>query len=218
MEVTTVIGKGTNTGAHRLGGATTDVDVGGEEWLAAAIEEESNAMVKKAGWKLLGSGRGHATAAAGKEEGKSNVTTMLFFSLFLLFLLLLAAPAKMFVATMMMTPERVGPLPRVAWLVGDLRVTIVGSRSRLRYVPRLMEDMEGRVEEEEEQLPPGFRFHPTDEELITHYLTHKITEADFDARAIAEVDLTKSEPWDLPGKHLGGVLICRRFKGMIPTD
>ncbi|CAD5177014.1 unnamed protein product [Musa acuminata subsp. malaccensis] len=60
--------------------------------------------------------------------------------------------------------------------------------------------MEGRVEEEEQQLPPGFRFHPTDEELITHYLTHKITEADFDARAIAEVDLTKSEPWDLPEK------------------
>ncbi|CAL9117495.1 unnamed protein product [Musa textilis] len=64
--------------------------------------------------------------------------------------------------------------------------------------------MEGRVEEEEEQqqqqLPPGFRFHPTDEELITHYLAHKITEADFDARAIAEVDLTKSEPWDLPEK------------------
>ncbi|RWV92645.1 hypothetical protein BHE74_00032456 [Ensete ventricosum] len=69
--------------------------------------------------------------------------------------------------------------------------------------------MEGRVEEEEEQLPPGFRFHPTDEELITHYLTHKITEADFDARAIAEVDLTKSEPWDLPGKHLDGVLISK---------
>lgn len=78
--------------------------------------------------------------------------------------------------------------------------------------------MEGRVEEEEQQLPPGFRFHPTDEELITHYLTHKITEADFDARAIAEVDLTKSEPWDLPGKHLDDVLICSRFKGMVPTD
>ncbi|RRT63405.1 hypothetical protein B296_00010961 [Ensete ventricosum] len=60
--------------------------------------------------------------------------------------------------------------------------------------------MEGGVIKEEEQLPPGFRFHPTDEELITHYLTNKITEADFGARAIADVDLNKCEPWDLPGK------------------
>ncbi|RWW77905.1 hypothetical protein BHE74_00013901 [Ensete ventricosum] len=47
----------------------------GEEWLAAAIEE-SNAAVKKAGWKLLGSGRGHAAAAVGKGEGKSNVAVI----------------------------------------------------------------------------------------------------------------------------------------------
>ncbi|XP_020589049.1 NAC domain-containing protein 92-like isoform X2 [Phalaenopsis equestris] len=53
---------------------------------------------------------------------------------------------------------------------------------------------------EEEKLPPGFRFHPTDEELITYYLTHKITKCNFTARAIAEVDLNKCEPWDLPGK------------------
>ncbi|OAY83360.1 NAC domain-containing protein 100 [Ananas comosus] len=52
----------------------------------------------------------------------------------------------------------------------------------------------------EESLPPGFRFHPTDEELITYYLTHKISEANFSARAIAEVDLNKCEPWDLPSK------------------
>ncbi|CAL9062317.1 unnamed protein product [Musa banksii] len=58
--------------------------------------------------------------------------------------------------------------------------------------------MEGGAVKEEEQLPPGFRFHPTDEELITHYLTNKITEADFGARAIADVDLNKCEPWDLP--------------------
>ncbi|PKU63338.1 protein CUP-SHAPED COTYLEDON 1-like [Dendrobium catenatum] len=60
-------------------------------------------------------------------------------------------------------------------------------------------EMDG-AEAEEEKLPPGFRFHPTDEELITYYLTHKITKANFTARAIAEVDLNKCEPWDLPGK------------------
>lgn len=47
-------------------------------------------------------------------------------------------------------------------------------------------------------LPPGFRFHPTDEELITHYLSRKVIDARFDARAIGEADLNKCEPWDLP--------------------
>ncbi|KAH9289780.1 hypothetical protein KI387_033897 [Taxus chinensis] len=50
------------------------------------------------------------------------------------------------------------------------------------------------------QLPPGFRFHPTDEELITHYLMRKVLDSSFTGRAIAEVDLNKCEPWDLPEK------------------
>jgi No apical meristem (NAM) protein len=48
------------------------------------------------------------------------------------------------------------------------------------------------------QLPPGFRFHPTDEELITHYLTNKVLDQSFNAIAIGEADLNKCEPWDLP--------------------
>ncbi|KAL3526538.1 hypothetical protein ACH5RR_011194 [Cinchona calisaya] len=48
------------------------------------------------------------------------------------------------------------------------------------------------------ELPPGFRFHPTDEELITHYLYPKVLDSNFIARAIGEVDLNKVEPWDLP--------------------
>ncbi|XP_072965564.1 NAC domain-containing protein 92-like isoform X2 [Typha angustifolia] len=52
----------------------------------------------------------------------------------------------------------------------------------------------------EENLPPGFRFHPTDEELITCYLARKVSEFGFVSRAIADVDLNKCEPWDLPGK------------------
>lgn len=54
--------------------------------------------------------------------------------------------------------------------------------------------------EEHSQLPPGFRFHPTDEELVTYYLTKKILDSNFSGRAIAEADLNKCEPWDLPGK------------------
>lgn len=49
-------------------------------------------------------------------------------------------------------------------------------------------------------LPPGFRFHPTDEEIILHYLLHKVANSGFVARAIGEVDLNRVEPWDLPSK------------------
>ncbi|WOL02844.1 NAC domain-containing protein [Canna indica] len=52
----------------------------------------------------------------------------------------------------------------------------------------------------EESLPPGFRFHPTDEELIAYYLTRKVTEFGFATRVIADVDLNKCEPWDLPAR------------------
>ncbi|KAL1813054.1 hypothetical protein ACET3Z_023119 [Daucus carota] len=48
------------------------------------------------------------------------------------------------------------------------------------------------------QLPPGFRFHPTDEELITYYLLNKVLDHNFTCRAIAQVDLNKCEPWNLP--------------------
>ena len=49
-------------------------------------------------------------------------------------------------------------------------------------------------------LPPGFRFHPTDEEIITHYLTEKVMNSNFSASAVGEVNLNKCEPWDLPSK------------------
>ncbi|KAL1554798.1 NAC domain-containing protein 92-like [Salvia divinorum] len=58
---------------------------------------------------------------------------------------------------------------------------------------------------EETQLPPGFRFHPTDEELITYYLSNKVSDFEFTTRAVADVDLNKCEPWDLPAKaSMGG--------------
>ncbi|KAF5473650.1 hypothetical protein F2P56_010250 [Juglans regia] len=49
-------------------------------------------------------------------------------------------------------------------------------------------------------LPPGFRFHPTEEEVITYYLTEKVVNSNFSASAIGEADLNKCEPWDLPKK------------------
>ncbi|KAK3232043.1 hypothetical protein Dsin_003924 [Dipteronia sinensis] len=50
----------------------------------------------------------------------------------------------------------------------------------------------------EQGLPPGFRFHPTDEELITFYLASKVFNGTFCGVEIAEVDLNRCEPWELP--------------------
>ncbi|CAM8879496.1 unnamed protein product [Rhodiola kirilowii] len=49
------------------------------------------------------------------------------------------------------------------------------------------------------RLPPGFRFHPTDEELVIDYLGRKIFEVPLPASIIPEVDVCKSDPWNLPG-------------------
>lgn len=48
-------------------------------------------------------------------------------------------------------------------------------------------------------MPPGFRFHPTDEELVIYYLKRKINGRTIELEIIPEIDLYKCEPWDLPG-------------------
>ncbi|KAF5730800.1 putative NAC domain-containing protein 21/22 [Tripterygium wilfordii] len=57
----------------------------------------------------------------------------------------------------------------------------------------------------ESQLPPGFRFHPRDEELVCDYLMKKITKSTIQhnsgsppAPLMIEVDLNKIEPWEIP--------------------
>nr|QDX01727.1 NAC domain-containing protein NAC88 [Medicago sativa subsp. falcata] len=49
-------------------------------------------------------------------------------------------------------------------------------------------------------LPPGFRFFPTDEELLVQYLCRKVAGHHFSLPIIAEIDLYKFDPWVLPGK------------------
>ncbi|URD88939.1 No apical meristem (NAM) protein [Musa troglodytarum] len=46
-------------------------------------------------------------------------------------------------------------------------------------------------------VPPGFRFHPTDEELLLYYLKKKVSLEKFELEVVREVDLNKIEPWDL---------------------
>lgn len=47
-------------------------------------------------------------------------------------------------------------------------------------------------------MPPGFRFHPRDEELVCDYLMRKVTSAWNLYPLMIQVDLNKCEPWDIP--------------------
>ncbi|EAZ05291.1 hypothetical protein OsI_27495 [Oryza sativa Indica Group] len=46
-------------------------------------------------------------------------------------------------------------------------------------------------------VPPGFRFHPTEEELVGYYLARKVASQKIDLDIIQELDLYRIEPWDL---------------------
>nr|ANW12212.1 transcription factor NACa [Narcissus tazetta] len=61
-----------------------------------------------------------------------------------------------------------------------------------------------RDAEAELRLPPGFRFHPTDEELVVYYLCKKAGKQNLPVPIIADVDLYKYDPWNLPEKALFG--------------
>lgn len=50
-------------------------------------------------------------------------------------------------------------------------------------------------------VPPGFRFHPTEEELVGYYLMRKINSLKIDLDVIIDIDLYKMEPWDIQGIH-----------------
>ncbi|XP_047338425.1 NAC domain-containing protein 71-like [Impatiens glandulifera] len=49
-------------------------------------------------------------------------------------------------------------------------------------------------------LPPGFRFHPTDEELVNYYLKRKVDGLEIELEVIPVIELYKFDPWELPEK------------------
>ncbi|KAK4715096.1 hypothetical protein R3W88_021003 [Solanum pinnatisectum] len=58
---------------------------------------------------------------------------------------------------------------------------------------------EEEEEEEDEMALPGFRFHPTDEELVGFYLRRKVEKRPpINIELIKQIDIYKYEPWDLP--------------------
>lgn len=53
--------------------------------------------------------------------------------------------------------------------------------------------------EMESCVPPGFRFRPTEEELVGYYLNRKVNSLKIDLDVIVDIDLYRMEPWDIQG-------------------
>lgn len=70
------------------------------------------------------------------------------------------------------------------------------------------------VEDEDDTPLPGFRFHPTDEELVDFYLRRKVEKKPISIELIKQIDIYKYDPWDLPkGSNVGDkewYFFCRR--------
>ncbi|KAK4410744.1 NAC domain-containing protein 83 [Sesamum angolense] len=49
------------------------------------------------------------------------------------------------------------------------------------------------------KLPPGFRFQPTDEEIVFQYLARKTFSHPLPPLLIPEIDVSTFDPWELPG-------------------
>ncbi|KAJ1430765.1 NAC domain [Sesbania bispinosa] len=78
------------------------------------------------------------------------------------------------------------------------------------------EDFNKDGEYVEDEVPlPGFRFHPTDEELVSFYLRRKLEKKPISIELIKQIDIYKYDPWDLPkasvtGGEKEGYFFCKR--------
>ncbi|CAH8344569.1 unnamed protein product [Eruca vesicaria subsp. sativa] len=68
-----------------------------------------------------------------------------------------------------------------------------------KHIPQIKEDTMESVDQSC-SVPPGFRFHPTDEELVGYYLRKKVASQKIDLDVIRDIDLYRIEPWDLQEK------------------
>ncbi|RCV28844.1 hypothetical protein SEVIR_5G441400v4 [Setaria viridis] len=66
-------------------------------------------------------------------------------------------------------------------------------------------------------LPIGFRFRPTDEELLLHYLRRKALACPLPAGIIPDADLARLHPWDLLPPAAGGDADGERFFFHLPA-
>lgn len=79
---------------------------------------------------------------------------------------------------------------------------------------RVDEEKQAEQEEEEDVPLPGFRFHPTDDELVGFYLRRKVEKRPISIELIKQIDIYKYDPWDLPkGSNVGDkewYFFCKR--------
>ena len=59
-------------------------------------------------------------------------------------------------------------------------------------------------------LPPGFHFSPTDEELVLHFLCSKNSLLPCHPNIIPDLDISASDPWELKGMLL--LPLCKLVK------
>lgn len=87
------------------------------------------------------------------------------------------------------------------WVSGFLEAASrVQGREREGVREREMEE-KSDAEKVDDVMLPGFRFHPTDEELVGFYLKRKIQQRSLPIELIKQVDIYKYDPWDLPSKN-----------------
>ncbi|XP_042455416.1 transcription factor JUNGBRUNNEN 1-like [Zingiber officinale] len=90
---------------------------------------------------------------------------------------------------------------------------VVDDMNKLEGLEIEKEEEEEEKEEEDGVLLPGFRFHPTDEELVGFYLRRKVAKKPLSMEIIKEVDVYKYDPWELPKTTAAGdeaFFFCRR--------
>jgi hypothetical protein len=75
----------------------------------------------------------------------------------------------------------------------------IGAMERVKSDEEVLLGAAGE-EEDEDVMLPGYRFHPTDEELVTFYLRRKVARKSLRIEVIREMDIYKHDPWDLPSK------------------
>ncbi|CAN1235327.1 NAC domain-containing protein 17, partial [Linum perenne] len=91
-------------------------------------------------------------------------------------------------------------------LSGEVLVVVVVSLIVDRMLETVVSELAGcgggGISAGDFKWPPGFRFHPTDEELVLYYLKRKICRRRLRLNVIRELDVYKWDPEDLPGLAL----------------
>lgn len=80
------------------------------------------------------------------------------------------------------------------------RASLISVCVRASRKESLMEERVDCEKSMDEVMLPGFRFHPTDEELVGFYLKRKIQQRPLSIELIRQLDIYKYDPWDLPSK------------------